>query len=509
MGPSELSRRGFLLGGALAIGGLAAGCGPGDGQSGSSIDTFSAVFQGSGAGEGIDPGTSHQFIDEARLKAIYDGLFEVDDHMVPVPRLATSGEPDASGTKWRLKLREARWHDGKKFTANDVLYTLSRILGPSERKPFIAAKALKNVNLAESRAIDEHTVEIGLHAPSFDFLTSLCAIGTRIVQDGTKDFSKPIGTGPFRFESFEAGKELTASAYHQHWNGAPNIQRLRLLSVEAEARLTALQGGQADYADELTASAVRTLRGTEEITVHTAPNSGVYYFAMKADRPPFDNPDVRRALMRMVNREELVKVALEGQGEIANDIFGRGYQYYADDLPQHRYDPAAAKDFLRKAGMPRLEFDLFTAPVTTGFVEAAKLFAAQAKRIGVRVNVVVGSKETYYSDAMERGALTMGQAGPFPVPNYMAERMLTGAPQNRTKWSDKRFDELYAKAQATRSETARAGIYHQMHEIALDRGGFLYFADQHWSSAAKSKYRQIPRAVPNSLNWARFDKVSL
>jgi peptide/nickel transport system substrate-binding protein len=505
----ELSRRGFLVGGGtLAVGALAAACG-GSGSSGSSVDTFSAAFEGSGADEGIDPGINHLFIDEVRLKAMYDGLFEVDDQMAPVPRLATSGEPNAHGTRWRIKLRDARWHDGKKFTSADVLYTLSRILGSPGEKPFYAAKTLKQVDLSQSKALDEKTVEIGLKAPSFEFLTALAAYGTKLVQDGAKDFSKAVGTGPFKFESFEPGKELVATANPDYWDGAPNIQQLKILSVDADARTTALQSGEVDFADDLTGSAVKTLRATDDVTVNAKPNSGIYYFAMKTDRPPFDNPDVRRAFKRMADRDELVKVALEGQADVANDLYGKGFQYYASDLPQHRFDPDEAKFLLRKAGMSGLSFDLFTAPVASGVVEAANLITEQAKKSGVNINVVLGSKDTYYSDALKTGALAMGQNGPLPIPNFFASKLLSGSPQNRTKWADREFDALYAKALATGDTGARAAIYHQMQEILYDRGGFLFWGNSYWHNAAGSKFKNIPNGVPNSMRWGRFDKVSL
>lgn len=509
---SGVSRRGFLIGGStLALGTLAGACSGSQASSnhGSSIDTFSVVMQGSGADEGIDPGTDHLFIDEARLKAMYDGLFEVDDQMRPMPRLAESGEPSPDGRTWRLKLRDARWHDGKKFTSADVLYTLARVLGPTQKKPFVAATTLDQIDLSQSRAVDERTVEIALKEPSFDFLTALAAYGTRIVQDGARDFTAAVGTGPFKFESFTPGRQLVATAYEHYWDTPPRIQQLRILSVDTEARLTAMQAGQADFADNITPSAAKTLKGTDDTTVNTTPNSGIHYFAMKTDRPPFDNADVRRALMLMVNREELVKVALEGEADVANDVFGKGTQYYANDLPQHTYDPDAAKALLRKAGAEHLTFDLYTAPVVSGFVEAAHLFKEQARHCGVTVNVIVGSKDSYYSEALKTGQLSMGQSGPLPVANHFASRLLTGSPQNRTLWSDADFDRLYAAAQATSSESQRAALYKQMHELLYDRGGLLFWANSHWNNAANSKFKNIPTGVPNSFNWARFDKVSL
>ncbi|MBB4684117.1 ABC transporter substrate-binding protein [Amycolatopsis jiangsuensis] len=501
---SPLSRRGFLLGTGLAVGALASGCAD---ASGSGVDTFSAVFKGSGADESLDPGTSHLFIDEARLKALYDGLFEVDDAMRPVPRLATAAEPNADGTRWRITLRDARWHDGAKVTSADVLHTLSRILGPAGQQPFIAATTLDLVDLGQSREVDERTAEIALHRPSFEFRTALAAYGTRIIRAGTRDFRRPVGTGPFRFDSFRPGREMVATSYDGYWDGAPRIGRLRILSAENDARTAAVRSGQADFADDLTPAAAKQMRGDGNLRVQATPNSGIYYFAMKTDRPPFDNADVRRALMRMVDREELVKVALQGDGEISNDVFGKGFQYYAE-LPQHTFDPDAAKALLRKAGVPNLTIDLFTAPAATGFVEAANLFAEQAKQSGVTVRVRVGSGDTYYAEALKTGQLTMGQSGPLSIPNHFASRLLTGSPQNRTNWHDPEFDALYGQALATASEPERAALYHRMHEILHDRGGFVFWGISSWNSAAAAGYRGIPAGVPNALNWARFDKVA-
>ncbi|MYW90001.1 ABC transporter substrate-binding protein [Amycolatopsis rubida] len=503
-GSAGLSRRGFLLG---ATGVLAAGCGGRQAGGGTGIDTFSAVLKGSGTDERLDPGTSHLFIDEARLKALYDGLFEVDDTMRPVPRLARAAEPNADGTRWRLSLRDARWHDGAKFTSADVLYTLSRVLGPPGPQPFIAAATLDLVDLSQSREVDDQTVEIALKQPSFEFLTALSAYGTRIVRNGTKDFKHPIGTGPFRFESFRPGREMAATAYDDYWDGAPKIRRLRVLSAENDARPAAVRSGQADFADDLTPAAAKTLRAADGIDVRSAAHSGIYYFAMKTDRPPFDNPDVRRAMMRMVDREELVKVALQGEGEVANDVFGKGFEYYAD-LPPHTYDPDEAKALLREAGAQNLAFELFTAPAAAGFVEAANLFAEQAKRSGVTVKVRVGSGDTYYSEALKTGELTMGQSGPLPIPNHFASRLLGNAPQNRTNWHDPEFDALYRQALSTAKQPDRAALYRRMHEILHDRGGFVFWGNSTWNSAASAKYRGIPAGVPNSLNWVRFDKVT-
>ncbi|AZG48072.1 ABC transporter substrate-binding protein [Gordonia insulae] len=503
-----VSRRAFL-GGALGIAGAFAvgACG----SSGSSAPTgrLTTMYEGAGASETIDPGIGTMFIDEARVKHLYDGLFEVDSQMRAVPRLVTDAAPDGAGLVWRMTLREATWHDGAPLTADDVLFTLSRILGKqTEAQPFVAATTLSAIDLPNSRAVDARTVELRLTQPSFDLPSQLTSYGTRIVKNGTRDFTRPNGTGPFRFQSFTPGREFVATRNDQYWDGAPSVDTLRILSAGPEARLAAVRSQQADFVDNLSPSAGRTLESDDDVTVHSTPNSGILYFAMKTDRAPFAVPDVRRAMMLMVDREELVRVALQGSGEVSDDIFGRGYQYYADDLPAHQHDPDRAKALLRAAGASDLAFELFVAPVANGFIEAAHLVARQARAIGVDVKVTIGSKDTYYTEALTKGDMTIGQSGPLAIPYHFGSRLVSDAPKNFTHWSDPTFDQLFVAAQRERSTEARARIYHQMHEILHDRGGFIFWATTPWRTAYRNGVQNSPSGVPNAHDWARFDEVT-
>jgi peptide/nickel transport system substrate-binding protein len=453
------------------------------------------------------------FIDEARLKHLYDGLFEVDSSMTPVPRLASAAEPNADGTRWLLTLRDARWHDGSALTADDVLFTLSRILGPqTETAPFVAATTLGQVDLSGSRAVGTDQVELALKTPSFDFPALLTSYGTRVIHDGTTDISRPNGTGAYRFESFTPGQRLVLTRYDDHWDtetaGADGIGELRLLSSTVEARVNALRSGQADFIDNVSPTALRTLSAQGGLETAQAPNSGILYFAMKCDRPPFDDPDVRRAMMRLVDRDELVKVALEGDGEVADDVFGRGYRYYADDLPTHTYDPDEAARLLERAGARDLAFDLYVAPVANGFPEAAELLRQQAARAGVRVTVVTGSKDTYYTEALKTGDMAMGQSGPLAIPYHFGSRLLTDSSKNITHWYDAEFDQLYAQAQQTADEEQRTAVYHRMHEMLHDRGGYIFWATTSWNTAHRTGLSGAPNGTVNGFDWARFTGVT-
>lgn len=510
-----LSRRAFLGGAASAAAATSlVGCATTQpaaptSSAGGTIDVFTAAFQGSGASEGIDPGINTMFIDEARMRALYDYLFELDETMTPVPRLAESAEPNATGDVWRVKLRDVRWHDGTKFTAKDVLYTVSRVLGPVETKAFAASAAMSIVDLSLSKEIDETTVEFALKAPNFEFPTQLGVYGMRIVKDGAKDFSEnPVGTGPFVFEAFTPGTELVANAYADYWDGAPAIQKLRILSSDRDARVSAIQSGQVDYVDDLTSAGATQLENVRGLNVRRIPHCQIYSFIMKTFRPPFDNPEVRKAMFTLFDREEMVRVALEGDGDVANDLFGPGFRYYADDIPQRKFDPEATKAALARAGVPDLAFTLFTAPAASGFPEAATLAASQAEKSGVTITVDSGAKDTYYSEVKERGDMTMSRSGPMPLPNHFAMRMKRDAPQNHGKWDDAEFNDLYQQALATADDDQRAAIYHQMQEITHERSHWIIYGTAPRRDAVSDKY-VLDAAPTNTMNYARFNHVRL
>lgn len=506
-----VNRRSFLGGtglAALSLFGLSA-CGspaPRTGAGGS-IDTFTAVFQGWGASEGMDPGINTYFVDEARFRALYDYLFEFDSQMAPVPRLAESAEPNETGDLWRVRLRDVRWHDGTALTAKDVLYTVSRVLGPPVGKPFAGATAMKIVDLSRCREIDNRTVEFALSRPSFDFPTLLGVYGLRIIKDGTKSFEKPVGTGPFRFESFTAGTQMTATAYPDYWDGAPAIQRLRILSAEADARASAIQTGQADYADELSPAAATRLESLDTLSVQRIPHCQILCYIMKCHQGPFADPKVREAMFSLVDREELNRVALEGQGQVANDLFAPGLQHHPDDLARRSYDPEKAAALLAAAGRPDLQFSLFAAPAASGFLEAAKLTAQQAARAKVTVTVDTGSKDTYYTEQKTRGDLVMSRSGPMPFANHVSMRLLSDSPQNTGRWKDPDFDTLFRTAQETSDPDERARHYRSMQEILHTRGPWLIYGTAPWRTALKKGFSGLTPAPTNTVNWARFDKV--
>ncbi|MGW1345796.1 ABC transporter substrate-binding protein [Kribbella sp. NPDC002412] len=506
----RLNRRAFLgVAGGLGLAALT-GCGS-DGQAAAQPTQggrLRAVYAGGGAKEVLDPHVQSLFVDIARHKAMYDKLVELGPDLKPVPRLAEKWESDKQATTWRFTLRDATFHDGNKLTSEDVLYNLARIADPKAPER-VAQSSLATVDLRRSKAIDPRTVELTLSAPNAEFPALLAGIGTQIVRDGFTDPTKPVGTGPFRFVSFEAGRSMVASRYGDYWEDPARIEELHILSADSEARANAVQGGQAEYANDMTATFARTAEAGKTVRIVAAKASTMQAFVMKCDQPPFDNPDVRLAFKLLADRQRLVDVVLAGRGAVGNDLFGKGYQYYPDGLPQRERDVEQAKALLKKAGLANKEVEIFTADASAGFVEAATLFAEQVAEAGVKLKVITGSPLTYTKDLLTKGVIGCHRSGAMPIPQYITDRLLTKSPFNVTHWRRPGFDAEFAAAQVLTDEAARSAKYGVLQKTLRDEGGILAWGLPDYLVAVSSKVQGVDAVPPNTLDFGRFDKVWL
>ncbi|MFC8454630.1 ABC transporter substrate-binding protein [Kitasatospora sp. NPDC057223] len=513
-----LHRRQLLAAtGAAALTLATAGCGTGAGSGSDSGDAapqrqggrLRAVFAGGGAAETLDPHLASLFVDAARAKALFDKLADYGSDLAAVPRLAESWESNDTLDVWTVRLRRASFHDGRPVTAADVLYSYRRIADPG--RAFRARASLEPVDLTASRAVDASTVEFRLRRPYAEFPNVLAAFGAYIVPDGADGFTGPVGSGPFRFVSFEPGRSLLLARNPDYWEGAPLLDELEfLVANEESARVGALLGGQADYAHELNPATARAQQGRGRIEVIRLRNSAMQGFVMKTDRPPFDDRRVRQAFFLIADRRELVDGALSGAGEIGNDLFGKDTQYYPAGLPQRTQDIEGARALLREAGAENLRVTLDTSPVAAGFVEAAGIFRDQAARAGVTVEVRIGTRETYWKDILDGGTLASYRSGAMPIESHLSQRLLSGSTTNATHWRQPGFDDLYTQAQSTRDVTARTALYERMQRRLHDEGGFLVWGFADWIVATAPNVRGVDRNAPaNTLDWARFDRVGL
>ncbi|WP_264373002.1 ABC transporter substrate-binding protein [Streptomyces tsukubensis] len=498
---------------ALAASGLLTACG-GDGKTGSAGGSgggnglFRAAFSAGGSQETLDPHVAPNFVDQARAKALYDTLATYADDMSVRARLAESWESDTSGTRWRIRLRSAQFHDGRPVTAKDVLYSYRRAADPATGSP--SQVLLSAIDFAASKDEGGRSVVFVLKAPNFEFPTVFAGPGTEIIPDGTKEFGEPIGSGPFTYVSFTPGGTARYRRWGDHWDAAPHLAELEIVPANDEsARLNALLSGQVHYAADMAGASVERLKKEGSTRLLTAERATAQQMLLRTGREPFNDPRLVRAVQLGIDREALVRIALAGHGEAGDDLFGKGLRGYPDHLEPRERNVEKARRLVKDAGAEGLHLTVETSSVDAAWEPAAELMARQLKEIGLKLSANTRASSTYFSEIKTKGVAAFNTTSTLPVSDFLQQRVRGGAARNQTQYSSKKFDALLDRARTTRDEGDRLSLLVRAQKIARDESGLLVWAFSDANDAIGRSVRGLRAAPPNSHDWARFDRVHM
>ena len=507
----EVSRRDLLKGTAVAglaasLGGILAACGGGDegeatpaapppaaGTTAPGAATTAAATPaaeqpkpggrlriaviGGGTAESFDPGLVGLSADAgyARSVGVFDRLVEIRPDLSGYDlSLADSFESNAEATEWTIRLKsDITFHDGKPLTADDVIYTIKRAAGDPANGANIFTQPFDVKGITKP---DDLTIRLPLTRPIAGleqfFFT---ALGMSIVQDGATDFSKPVGTGAFMFDSFKVGQSSLMTKNPNYWQtGKPLLDELEINSVmDANARLNALRSGDVDAISFVPFPSAKELQNGGDIDLLISDAPSHVYFTMAVDLKPFDNNDVRQAMRLIADRQALVDTVNVGFGTLGNDIRFPGAKFYDDQIPQREQDIEQAKSLLKKAGMEGLKVTLFASDWGPGMLNSATVFAEQAKAAGVQITIDNSSGDTYLADKYLKVAFGQSFATPFPIPVMYSLQLVTGGIWNETHWNRPDYDKLVFAAQAELDEAKAADLWFEAQKIVWDEGGDL------------------------------------
>jgi peptide/nickel transport system substrate-binding protein len=222
-------------------------------------------------------------------------------------------------TTMRIHLRKGvTFHNGDKFTAADVKWTIEDMLDPA-RGPGLAG-FMKGVEKVE--VVDEHTVDIHTKG-AFPTLPARLTCYTPMVSGkrrstvDPKVYEKnPIGTGPFRFIEWKKGDRIVFERYEKYWKGVPKIKKLTFFPLaDHTTRISALKSGSIDIALDVPPSLAKGLEKSPNLEVTAVPSVRVEWILLRTDQPPFNNKKVRQAVNYAINKEEYIATMLEGYGQ--------------------------------------------------------------------------------------------------------------------------------------------------------------------------------------------------
>jgi peptide/nickel transport system substrate-binding protein len=241
-----------------------------------------------------------------------------------------------------------------------------------------------------------------------------------------------------------------------------------------------------------------------EIQVISAESPAIQVLLMAVDIPPFDDVRVRQAFRLIADRQALIDGALFGFGSLGNDLAGKGLPFFAEDLPVREQDLEQAQALLAEAGQENLTVTLHTSDIVPGFVEAATLFAEQAKGAGVTVEVKKEPANAYFDTSLLYTKLDFAQSfWTFSsIPLWYEQALLSNAVWNETHWRDEAFDQMIRDAQGAPDEETATELWHQIQQTQYDEGGYIVWANQNLvDGAAQNVQGIVPSSFFNLGGW--------
>jgi peptide/nickel transport system substrate-binding protein len=480
-----LGRRQFLRGvaatGALAgPGGLLAACGPGSSGSPAASPSAGARRRGGslkvgltgGSGsDTLDPHKGLTYLDTARAQSLYQPLLQLNTRAQTEFVLAEEISPHGSTSTWVIRLRKGiTFHDGKPLTADDVIFTLRRIL----KGKLTGATPLGPIDAGGLKGLDSHTIQVPMTSPYGSFLDQLAYWYYLYIVPAGFDPNKPNGTGPFKYSSFTPGQRSVFVKNPDYWKpGLPYVDTLTIIDFSDSASLqNALTTGVIHGAGALEGPQIAALASSSAVRTVKSHTGAITPFTMRVDQAPFSDVNVRQAMRLLVNRQQLINSALDGNAVAAADVSSPYDPSYNRSLHRDQ-DIAQAKSLLKKAGKENLTVQLVTSPVATGTVSMATVLAQQARAAGVTINLKTVDPTTFFGPNYLRWTFSQDFYNYSPYLAQVAQSLLPTSPFNETHWGQPHYVSLYKQANATANPGLRKEIEHEMQMIDFTQGGYI------------------------------------
>jgi peptide/nickel transport system substrate-binding protein len=300
---------------------------------------------------GLDPSKDTSPLGFNYRLNVFDALTELQRDGEMNPRLAESWSSSDDLTQWTFKLRKGvKFHDGSPFTADDVVFTITRVLNDSKTPLRTFVKLVKTVE-----KVDDHTVKFTLIQPYSIFYRQISYVNImskayweKVGDEGYA--KKPVGTGPYKFVEWVKDDRMVLEANEGYWRGAPAIKKAILRPIPSEpSRVSALLSGEIDLVPSLPPSLLPQVKAAPNLNAGIAPSFRTIFIAF-TNKPPFDKPKIREAIDVAIDRKSITEKLLRGLGEPAGSMVPPMDIGFDPSLKPVAYDPERAKALVKEAG---------------------------------------------------------------------------------------------------------------------------------------------------------------
>ena len=423
-----------------------------------------------------DPHAQNDTSSSKVIHMMFDYLVALNGEGEFDPMLAESWEQEDDLT-WVFHLREGvKFHNGEEMTASDVKYSLERCAESA-----IAKQAVEAIETIE--VVDDYTVKLITSYPFAPLLSKLASSKCAIVpEEYTKECDAesdtafqeaPVGTGPFKFDSWTPNNEFKVVRNDDYWAGTPKCTSIVCRVIPEATSLTiALETGEVDMVESVIAVDAERVKTNEDLKTMELVQGAVTYLGMNYAKEPYNNTDLRKAIAYAIDREAIIEVVLEGYGEILNTVFPPMMAAYDDTIEGYPYDVEKAKEYLAKAGYPDGGLTVEIATSGDERNRIAQLIQANLADIGITVDIALLEWGAYldYVAGQDHQMFILGWSNAYDPDGNMYDVFHKDRPST-TNRSNFRNDEVSALIDQARTEldwTKREEMYKQLQQMIMD-----------------------------------------
>ena len=448
-----------------------------------------------------------------------------------VPELATSWSWSEDGTELTLPLRhEVKWHDGKPFTAADVKCTLDLLQGKATERLRIDPRKSWFDNVAEVTTNGDFEVTFHLKRPQPSLVAMLATGWTPIYPchvPPAQMRQHPIGTGPFKFVEFKPNESIRLNRNPDYWKpGRPYLDGIEFRTIkDVSTRLMSFIAGKEDVFFGVTMPQLKDVKTQmpQAICDMVIPNVA-RNLLVNRDVPPFDNPDLRRAMSLSLDRQAFVDIIADGQGAIGGvmqpppeGVWGMS-SYRFKDLPGYDPDVPASRTKARQL-MEKLGYGPdkpLSVTVTTrnvqGYRDAAVILISQLKEIYINADLNPIDTTQWYPTLMRKDykvAVNVTETAVDDPDVAFYENYKCGAPRNYTNYCNAEVDKVIDRQSAEADTAKRKKLVWQIERklVEDDARPILFYTRA--ANCREPRVKGLITMVNSIYNSSRFEDVWL
>ncbi len=446
--------------------------------------------------ETLDPARISDVYGRSVSQQIFDGLVQFDQTLAIKPALAEFWRASRDGLTWTFDLRKGvKFHHGREVTADDVVYSFTRILDPRTRSG--AAELFLNVKGAreyrEGRAktvsgfvgLDRHTVQVTLTETQVPFVAVLAVGHAKIVPrdlleaQGEAFGLQPVGAGPFRFLRWERGREIVLIANPDHFDGAPRLSQLvyRIFpGDQRDAMHDEFLRGELEDAPVPARADRRVLAADGSRIYVRRPMSSVRFYAFNTRTKPLNDRRVRQAIVHAIDREAIVQDVYAGQYVFARGILPPGTLGFNPRLAGYPYDPQKARELLAQAGYPGgrglSPLAIWSSVKRDDIVREHEQIKKWLRAVGIEAEVHYLANWPTFSRMLDEGKLPIhlhAWYADVPDPdNFLTKLFHSRSSRNFFGYANAVVDDLLASARTAGDPQRRVELYRRAEQLILE-----------------------------------------